>query len=103
MSNVSNRKNQKNLKRKLLTPIALPILAKIIEKQLFDDYLIGNRFLTTCQSRFIKSGSGVNQLLCITHEIHKNLYANPSIDTIGIFLDISKAFVKVWYNGLICK
>ena len=44
-----------------------------------------------------------NQLLSITHEIHKNLDANPSIDTIGIFLDMSKAFDKVWLKGLICK
>ena len=33
----------------------------------------------------------------------KNLTANPSIDTIEVFLDMSKAFDKVWHNGLICK
>ena len=36
----------------------------------------------------------------MTHEIHKNLDANPSTDTIGVFLDMSKAFDNVWHNGL---
>ena len=33
----------------------------------------------------------------------KNLDANPSIDTIGIFLDMSKASDKVWHKGLLSK
>ena len=84
----------------------LPILSKIFEKVIFDslfDYFIHNDLLTPWQSGFIKGVTCVNQLLAITHEIHKNLYANPSIDTVGIFLDMSKAFDKVWHNGLICK
>ena len=52
---------------------------------------------------FIKGDSCVNQLLAITHEIHKNLDANPSTDTIGVFIDMSKAFDKVWHNGLVSK
>ena len=78
----------------------------MFEKVLFDslyDYFINNNLLTPCQSGFIKGDSCVNQLLAITHEIHKNLDANPSTDTIGVFLDMSKAFDKVWHNGLICK
>ena len=67
------------------------------------DYLIVNKFLTSCQSGFIKGDSCVNQLLSITHKIHKNLDANPSIDTIGRFLDMSKAFDKVWHKGLLSK
>ena len=67
------------------------------------DYFIANKFLTPCQSGFIKGDSCVNQLVAITHEIHSNLDANPSVDTIGVFLDMSKAFDKVWHKGLICK
>ena len=55
-----------------------------------------------CQSGFIEGDSCANQLLAITHEIHKNFDANSSIDTIG-FLNITTAFDKVWHHGLICK
>ena len=80
-------------------------LAKCLKKcfSIPYDYFINNNLLTPCQSGFIKGDSCVNQLLAITHEIHKNLDTNPSTDTIGVFLDMSKAFDKVWHNGLICK
>ena len=43
------------------------------------------------------------QLLSITHEIYKSFDCNPSVDVRGTFLDISKAFDKVWHDGLIYK
>ena len=97
MSNVCpiHKKDAKN-RRENYRPISLlPILSKIFEKVIFYslyDYFIHNDILTPCQSGFIKGDSCVNQLLAITHEIHKNLDANPSI---GIFLVVSKAFDKV--------
>ena len=108
MSNVCpiHKKDSKNLKENYRPISLLPILGKIFEKILFDslyDYFISNKLLNPCQSGFIKGDSCVNQLLAITHEIHKNLDANPSIDTIGVFLDMSKAFDKVWHEGLVCK
>ena len=39
----------------------------------------------------------------ITHEIFKGVDANPPLDTRGVFLDISKAFDKVWHEALIFK
>ena len=100
MSNVCpiRKKESKNLKEYYRPISLLPILGKMFEKVLFDslyDYFINNNLLTPCQSGFIKGDSCVNQLLAITHEIHKNLDANPSTDTIGVFLDMSKAFDKV--------
>ena len=108
MSNVCpiHKKEAKNLKENCRPISLLPILGEIFEKVLFDslyDYFINNNLLTPCHSGFIKGDSCVNQLLAITHEIHKNLDANPPIDTIEVFLDMSKAFDKVWHNGLICK
>ena len=102
MSNVCpiHKKESKNLKENYRPISLLPILGKMFEKVLFDslyDYFINNNLLTPCQSGFIKGDSCVNQLLAIAHEIHKNL------DAIGVFLDMSKAFDKVWHNGLICK
>ena len=47
--------------------------------------------------------SCVAQLLSITHEIYNSFDYNPSVDIRGVFLDISKAFDKVWHDGLIFK
>ena len=108
MSNVCpvHKMESKNLKENYRPISLLRILGKMFEKLLFDslyDYFINKNLLTPCQSGFIKGYSCVNQLLAITHEIHKNLDAIPSTDTIGVFLDMSKVFDKVWHNGLICK
>ena len=62
-----------------------------------------NRLFTDCQSDFIPGDSCVTQLLPIKHEIYKSFDCNPPDDTRGIFLDISKAFDKVWHEGLIFK
>ena len=100
------KKESKNLKENYRPISLLPILGKMFEKVLFDslyDYFINNNLLTPCQPGFIEGDSCVNQLLAITHEIHENLDANPSTDTIGVFIDMSKALDKVWHNGLICK
>ena len=42
-----------------------------------------------------------SQLLSITHKIYKSFYCNPPVDITGVFLDITKAFDKVWHDGLI--
>ena len=108
MSNVCpiQKKKSKNDKSNYRPISLLPILSKIFEKIIFEslyNYFIKNNLLVNCQSGFIKGDSCVSQLLSITHTIHKNLDANPSLDTKGIFLDMSKAFDKVWHEGLIYK
>ena len=82
MSNVCHihKKESKNLKENYRPISLLPILSKMFEEVLFDflyDYFIQNQLLTPCQSGFIKGDSCVNQLLSITHDIHKNMDANP--------------------------
>ena len=37
------------------------------------------------------------------HEIYKAFDANPSLDVRGDFLDLSKAFDRVWHDDLIYK
>ena len=53
------------------------------------------------QSGFKSGDSCVNQLLSITHEIY--LSFDDNLEVRGVFLDISKAFDKVWRKGLIYK
>ena len=45
----------------------------------------------------------MSQLLSIAHDILKGFDASPPLDTRGVFLDISKAFDRVWHEGLIFK
>ena len=61
------------------------------------------KLFTECQSGFIPGDSCVAQLLSVTHEIYKSFACNPPQDIRGTFLDISKAFDKVWHKGLISK
>ena len=45
--------------------------------------------------------SCIHQLISITYEIYAFFNANPSLEVRGVFLDISKAFDRVWDEGLI--
>ena len=47
--------------------------------------------------------STVNQLISITHTIFKAFDCNPPLDVRSVYLDISKAFDRVWHDGLIYK
>ena len=88
-------------------PISLlPIFSKIFEQLIFNslfNYFMQNKLFTECQSGFIPGDSCVAQLLSITYEIYKSFDRNPSADTRGIYLDISKTFHKVWHESLIFK
>ena len=60
-----------------------------------------NCLFSSCQSGFRKGDSCISKLLSITHDIFKGFDANSSLDTRGVFLDISKAFDRVGHKGLI--
>ena len=64
-------------------------------------FFIENNLISPNQSGFRRGDSCVNQLLAITHEIYKSF--DEGFEVIGIFLDISKAFDKVWHEGLLLK
>ena len=53
------------------------------------------------QSGFKPADSCINRLLSITHEIFKSF--DDGLEIRSIFLDISKAFGKVWHKGLLYK
>ena len=55
------------------------------------------------QSGFRPSDSCINQLIAIIHEIFEAFDCNPPLEIRSAFLDISKAFDKVWHKGLLYK
>ena len=63
------------------------------------DFLTENDLLSPNQSEFRSGDSWINELLSINHEI-LNAF-DKGLENRGIFLDISKTFDKVWYDGLI--
>ena len=65
------------------------------------DFLTENNLLSPNQSGLTLGDSCINQLLSINHEI-LNAF-DKGLEVRGIFLDISKAFDKVWHDGLIFK
>ena len=66
-------------------------------------YLHENSLITKNQSGFLPGDSTTNQLLYLVNEIHQ-AFANPkSLEVRAVFLNISKAFDKVWYEVLIYK
>ena len=65
------------------------------------NFFIRNHLISTNHSGFKPGDSCINQLLSITHEIYSSL--DEGYEVRGVFLDISKAFDKVWHAGLIFK
>ena len=101
-----HKKGNKDLINNYRPVSLLPLVSKTHEKCIYDtlyNYFEGNDLFYKSQSSFRKGDSWVSQLLSITHEIFQGFDANPSLDTCEIFLDISKAFDRVWHEALIFK
>ena len=82
----------------------LPICSKIFERIIYDNMLkhfLDNNLITPKQSGSRPGDSCINQLLLITHDIFTSF--DNGLKVRGVFLDISKAFHKVWHNGIIYK
>ena len=82
----------------------LPICGKILERLMFNEmfnFFIENILISSNQSGFKPGDYCINQLLSITHEIYKSF--DMGLEVRSVFLDISKAFDKVWHDGIIYK
>ena len=69
----------------------LPIFEKIFETVIFKDLF---------QSGSLPGDSFISQLLSIVRDINSSFDCTPTQDVRGTFLDISKAFDKVWHEVL---
>ena len=96
----SDKQSLKNCRPISLLAIFGKIFERIIYNNIFE-YLTINKLISDNQTGFRSSDSCINQLLSITHEIYHSLV--NGLEVRGAFLDISKAFDKVWDEGLILK
>ena len=62
------------------------------------EFFIQNILITPNQPGFKTGNSCSNQLISITHEIYKSF--DDPYEERGAFLDMSKAFDKVWHQSL---
>ena len=65
------------------------------------EFFIENKLISSRQSDFKLGYSCISQLLSITHEIYSSF--DEGLEVRSIFLDIAKAFDKVWHDGIIFK
>ena len=99
-----HKKNDKQIISNYRPISLLPILAKVFEKIIFTNlfkYLKVNNLITENQSGFQSGDSCTNQLLSLVHEIHESF--DCGLEVRSVYLDMSKAFDKVWHEGLIFK
>ena len=98
------KKNDKRVTNNYLPLSLLPICGKIFERIIYNPvflYLENNELLTPHQSGFRPDDSCIYQLISIVHNIYGNFDHNPSLEVRDNFLEISKAFDKVWPEGLL--
>ena len=99
-----HKKGNRQLKNNYRPISLLPICGKILEKIIFDklySFLNSNNLISKRQSGFRPNDSTIYQLISITSSIYKSFEIYD--ETRAVFLDISKAFDKVWHEGVIHK
>ena len=82
--------------------LLLPICGKVLECSRYNSlfkYLIESDLISPNQSGLKPRGSSTNQLISIKHEIYQSF--DDRFERRFVFQDISKAFDKVWQNGLL--
>ena len=62
-------------------------------------YFVSFFLISVNQSGFKPGDSCINHVLSITQNIYKSF--DDGYEVKGVFLDISKAFDKIWHDGLI--
>ena len=94
-------KNSKQFVNNYRPASLLSFCSEIFKKLIFDSirrFMIQNNLLNSFQSGFRPNDSCNNQLISLTHNIYHDFNANSSLKVRGVFLDLSKAFDKVWHK-----
>ena len=64
-------------------------------------FFLENRLIAQKQSGLKPDDPSINRLLSITHQIHKLF--DDRFEARSVFLDVTKAFLEVWHQGMIFK
>ena len=99
-----HKKDEKNLTNNYRPISLLSVVSKLLERVVFKhvfNFLNEHELLTKFQSGFIPGDSTVNQLAFLYHTFCKAI--DHKKDVRIVFCDISKAFDRVWHDGLIFK
>ena len=97
-----HKKGDKQILKNYWPVSLLPICGKSFDHLIYNNifkYFIENDLTSQNQTGFKPGNSCISQLIPITHEIYQSF--DDELEVRGVFLDISKAFHKVW--GLIYK
>ena len=90
----------KNYRSVSLPPTCGKVFERLIFNKLFD-FLLKNNLFSPNQSGFKPGHSCINQLFSITHKIYNSF--DEGVEVRSVFLDIFKAFDKMWQEGLLFK
>ena len=86
-------------------PISLlSCMSKVVERQVYNElynFCMENRLLSEKNSGFKKKVGTIDQLISLTTRIYQGLDKEEEIAM--IFLDLSKAYDRVWHAGLLHK
>ena len=99
-----HKKGDKQVLRNYRPVSLLPICGKIFERLIYNnlyEFFIKSDLISSNQSGFKQGDSCIYQLLSITHEVYQSF--DNGFEVRGVFLNISKAFDKVWHKGLTFK
>ena len=99
-----HKRNNKQLIENYCPISLLPVCGKILERLIYNkmfEIFTTNELISQNQSVFKPGDSSISQLLFITRDTYQSL--DDGLETRAVFLDISKAFDKVWHEGLLFK
>ena len=101
-----HKKNNKQIASNYRPVSLLQICSKMFEMLIINElftFFEKKNLLSKHRSGFRPGDSCIYQLRAITLDICLSFDSNPSLETRGVFLDISKAFDRVWHDGLLFK
>ena len=95
-----DRQDYRNYRPISLLSCTSKVLERVVYNKLYD-HCDANNLLSSRNSGFKRNDGAVNRLLYLVDRIHKGLDDEKEIAM--VFLDICKAFDRVWHKGLLFK